>query len=311
MAIDPLNIVVTGATGLVGRQLVRRLKTAKHHVVALVRDPSRADLEAEMFAWDGKTPPPPESLRGANAIIHLAGENIAGAKWSKERKEALYDSRVKSAQALAQGLKNIDHKLDVFITASGIGYYGDRGNEVLTEDSRAGADFLGMLCQDWEAAADAVPAKRVVKLRFGVVFSRGGGFLDQVIPMFKKFGASRLGNGKHWLSWIHIEDLLRLLLRSLEDAKLSGPVNAVSPNPVTNSEMTKVLGEIIGARSGPPAPGFMIKLLYGELAKVMLASQKADPARLSSVGFTWKHPELREALESVLVERGRAPSVHV
>lgn len=300
MSIDPMNIVVTGATGLVGRQLVKRLSFAKHRVVALVRDPSRANLDAETFAWDGKNIPPLEALRGANAIIHLAGENIAAQRWTKERKQALYDSRVGTAQALLAGLEKLDTKLDVFITASGTGFYGDRGDELLDESSVGGKDFLSDLCRDWEAAADRMPANRIVKLRFGVVMSAGGGFLDQVIPIFKKFGASKLGSGKQWMAWIHIEDLLRIILRALEDPKFEGPVNAVAPQAVTNAELTKTIGKIVGARWGPPAPGFALKIIYGELSQALLSSQKALPLKLKNIGFQWKHPELHEALTSIL-----------
>ncbi len=300
-----MNILITGATGLVGRELVPELLRFGHFVTVLARDPHSAakklGSKIKIYPWDGeKSPPPAEAFERIEAVIHLAGENIADSRWTEARKKALRDSRILSAQNLKAGLDKAGVKLKIFISASGIGFYGDRKDDRLTEADQAGKDFLAQLCVEWEAAADTMPAARIVKTRFGVVLSSGGGFLGKVVPLFKKLGASRLGDGKQWMTWIHIDDLIDGLTMALTDERLSGPINMIAPEAVTNATMTEEIRVAIGGWPGPPAPTFALRLLYGELADALVYSQRAVPKKLEDLKFHFEHPELRGALEDIL-----------
>jgi uncharacterized protein len=299
-----MRIVLTGATGQVGSKLGHHLISAGHTLSVLARDPdsARAKLTyaCDIFKWDAeKAPPPPESLDKAEVVLHLAGENVAAERWTEERKKRLRDSRVETANRLREGLK--DHQLKIFLTASGIGYYGDRGDEWLTEESKPGDDFLAKLCIEWEGAADSMPAERILKARFGAVLGAGAGFLGKVVPMFKRFGASRLGMGRQWLSWIHEDDLCRLITHQLSDPSASGPLNMVSPNPITNAEMTRILGRAIGAWPGPPAPKFALKMLYGDLAEGLTASQRVRSTK--TWDFKFHYPSFESAISAIFSPR--------
>lgn len=302
-----MNVLITGATGLVGQELIPELLRFGHSVTALARDPKAAEKKLgnkiKIVSWDGeKGPPPPRAFEGIDAVIHLAGENVAGKRWTEARKKALYDSRVKSADNLREGIKKAGIDLKVFISASGIGFYGDRKDQKLTESEPAGADFLAKLCVDWEAAADGMPAKRIVKLRFGAVLKKGAGFLGEIVPMFKKLGASRLGDGKQWITWIHIDDLVDALIFALTEERVVGPVNTIAPEAVTNAEMTESIRKAVRAWKGPPAPRFALRLLFGELADVLLYSQRAVPKKLEEWRFKFEYPKLRDALDDLLVD---------
>lgn len=294
-----MKILMTGATGLVGRALGIRLVREGHEVVALARDSERARAKltfpCQLFAWDGeKNDPPAAAFEDVDVIIHLAGEGIADKNWSEERKQHLRESRVQSAEKLARAARGTS--LKAFISASAIGYYGDRADEKLTEASTPGYGFLSDLCRDWENAADQVPAKRTVKLRFGVILSSMGGFLSRVVPLFQRLGASRLGSGAHYFSWIHIDDVVEAILLAINNNDLKGAVNVVAPNPVTNAEMTDELAKVLKCFRAPPVPGVALKLRYGEMSEVLLGSQRVAPRVLFDYGFKFRFERLEQAL---------------
>ena len=297
-----MKIALTGGTGLVGNALGKKLTDLGHSLIVYSRRPesARADLcfPCEIFPWNGEGLPPAESLPGLDAFIHLAGESIADGRWTGARKKALRDSRVRPLENLKKAFKNSPPP-KVMISASAVGYYGDRGDEVLRESAAPGQDFLGELCAEWESAAREVPAQRHVQVRIGVVLAPQGGFLKTVVPMFVAFGASRLGSGRQWTSWIHIDDLVQVFVKALEDPKLNGPINAVSPNPVTNSELTQTLKETLHAPWGPPAPALGLRAIYGNMADILLGSQRVQPGVLSKIGFKWRHAQFKSALEEI------------
>lgn len=277
-------IILTGSTGLLGRQLKANLEKAGHQLIAIGRI---------------SKPPSPELVAGAEGLIHLAGENIAAKRWSPERKKALRDSRIGTAALLKTSVIQAGLKLKFVISASGIGIYGDRGNELLNEKSKLGTDFLSELCRDWEAASDAIPASRHVKMRLGVVLAAEGGFLKEVAPLFKRFGASRLSSGEQWFSWVHIEDAIAAFLKAVESENMTGAFNLTSPEPVTNKELTRELAKALNVWSAPPVPRLALKLLYGELADALLSSQRGIPDRLVTEGFKFKYSELQAALRVI------------
>lgn len=292
---------MTGATGLIGGALGQRLVRDGHQVRALVRKPEQVSLRfpCSLYAWDSLTEAPSEAFKNADAVIHLAGENIAGRRWTKVRKQTLHDSRVRGVESLARGIASSRSNIKVFISASGVGFYGDRGDELLSEASTSGSDFLANLCQDWEAGALKVKAERTVLARFGVVLSAYGGFLGQLAPMFQCFGAGRLGSGRSWLSWIYIDDLVEALMWMLTDNALRGPINVVSPEPIANSELTATLRRVLRTFPAPPIPALALRLLYGEMSTMLLGSQRALPTQLESRGFRWRYRDFPSAVEAI------------
>jgi uncharacterized protein (TIGR01777 family) len=279
-----MKILMSGATGLVGSQLKIRLESRGHQIVPL----GRKDF-----------PPRPELFNGVTGLIHLAGENVVVGRWTSERKQALRDSRVETAAKIREALHEASQHLDFVISASGIGFYGDRKGETLTEASSVGDGFLSRLCLEWEAAVDTIPADRHVKFRLGVVMSRGGGFLKQVTPLFRRFGAGRLGSGKQWFSWIHIEDVLNIFCRAVE-TPMDGVYNLTSPNPVTNAELTRMLAKALDVWPALPVPKLVLRLMYGELGEALLSSQRAVPARLLNDGYEFVKPDLSRSLAELL-----------
>jgi uncharacterized protein (TIGR01777 family) len=291
-------VVMTGATGLVGRNVAKRLTGRGHGVRALVRDKNRARqlLDCELFDWRTEMD---RAFAGADGVIHLAGENVASKRWTQARKRALWDSRIETARELAHAAPG----LLFAISASGVGYYGDRGSEVLTENSSAGNDFLARLCVEWENAANAIPAARNVIFRLGVVLSPDGGFVEKVAPMFRRLGASRLGNGRQYFPWIHIQDAAAVIEAAVENAEFNGIYNLTAPEPVTNLELTKELKAATKTWSAPPVPAFALKLIYGELAGALLGSQRAVPERLIKLGQIFRYPSLKLALDPIFSPR--------
>lgn len=275
-----MKILMTGATGLVGTKLKAKLEQQGHKVIALGRK---------------EIPPTPEQIENADGLIHLAGENVAAKRWTATRKKALRDSRVETAAKLRDALKEHKQKLAFVISASGIGYYGDRGEEWLTEESKPGHDFLSGLCLEWEAVVDTIPADRHVKFRLGAVLSSEGGFIKEVTPLFKKFGASRLGSGQQWFAWIFIDDVVNVFIRAVNE-KMEGAYNLCSPNPVTNEELTAQMAKALDVWRSPSAPKIALRLLYGELSTALLASQRARPEKLLKEGYKFSVPELNRAL---------------
>lgn len=301
-----MKVIVTGSTGLVGRALVRSLLEEGHSVTRLVRG------EAQEFRapgtssvrWDpsGGTIDA-ASLEGHDGAVHLAGESIAGGRWTEEKKRRIRDSRVEGTRLLSQTLAGLRDKPSVLVSASAIGFYGDRGDEVLTESSAPGDDFLSRVCREWEdetrAAAEA--GVRVVNLRIGLVLSREGGALERMLTPFKLGAGGRIGSGEQYMSWVALDDLVGIIKRALSDESLSGPVNAVAPQPVTNAQFTKALGRALNRPTVLPVPAFAARLAFGEMADaLLLSSARVEPRRLTDAGHSFAHPGIDGALRHVL-----------
>lgn len=286
-----MNVLVSGASGLIGARLCGELRRSGHNVTTLVRGGN----------WNIETG---RVERTADAVIHLAGENVAAGRWTQERKISIYESRVPATRKLCDFLAANPPK--VFLCASAVGIYGNRGDEELTEYSSLGHDFLAGVCKDWEAATEPLGKTgcRVVSTRFGIVLSADGGALGKMLPIFRKGLGGPLGDGEHWMSWIVIDDAVRAIQFLLENETARSPFNIVSPNPVTNREFTRSLGKVLNKPSFLPAPRFALRLAFGEMADgALLASQRALPTRLEELGFRFEYPELEGALKHVLEQR--------
>jgi uncharacterized protein (TIGR01777 family) len=300
-----MNITITGATGFIGRRLVRELLQAGHNLHALGRKRS-ADLPSgvRFSEWNSVTAePPPESVATTDAIVHLAGESVAQ-RWTSEAKQRIRNSRVDGTRNLINALSKQSHRPQVLACASAIGYYGSRGDEVLSETSSPGRDFLAQVVVDWEQSAGKGQTLgiRVVALRFGVVLGKEGGALAKMLPPFRLGLGGRLASGDQWMSWIHIDDVIGLIRFTLENAGFGGPVNATAPQPVTNAEFTKELATALHRPAVFPVPRAGLRLLFGEMAEVILASQRVVPEAAQSAGFQFQYPELRPALARLLSE---------
>lgn len=298
-----MRVLVSGSTGLVGSELVTSLERQRHAVTRLVRrDPGRNGAEA--VKWDPEAGTIDHApLEGLDAVLHLAGENIASGRWTRQKKARIRDSRVNGTRLLSQTLARLSRPPKAFLCASATGFYGDRGDEVLTEDSRAGTNFLAGVCQEWEAATQ--PAEeagiRVIHLRLGVVFSPAGGALEKMALPFRLGIGGVVGSGRQYLSWITIEDVVRAVNHVLAAESLEGAVNAVAPQPVTNLELTKALGRVLKRPTLFPLPAFVARLALGEMAdELLLASARVQPNRLIESGFEFQHPELESALRLLL-----------
>lgn len=297
-----MRIAVTGASGLVGRALCRALATDGHHVVRLVRRPSDADDEAQWSPTTGEIDT--TALGAVDAVVHLAGENVAGGRWTAARRQRIHESRGPATERLCRTLAALPRPPKVMVSASATGIYGDRGDELLHEDSPPGrdSDFLTEVALAWERATQPLQdsGARVVHLRIGIVLDMHGGALAKMLPPFRLGLGGRLGDGRHWMSWISLPDLIRAVQRALADASLRGPVLAVAPNPVTNADFTRALGRQLGRPTFFPVPRVALRLLFGDFADVLLGSQRAQPARLLEAGFEFAHPDLSTALRAAL-----------
>ncbi len=297
-----MNILVSGSTGLIGSALVPALTAGGHRVVRLVR--SQPTSGEATVAWDPAAGTiEADKLEGLDAVVHLAGESIAAGRWNEERKQRIRDSRVKGTRLLAETLARLQAKPKVLACASAIGYYGNRGDELLHESSTPGTSFLCEVCKEWEAACH--PARqagiRVVNLRFGVVLSRRGGALAQMLTPFKCGVGGKLGSGRQYMSWIALDDVVGIIQYVLTNDSLHGPVNTVAPGAVTNREFTRTLGRVLWRPTIFPMPAFAARLLFGEMAdELLLASTRVQPARLLSAGYPFRFPELEGALRHVL-----------
>jgi uncharacterized protein (TIGR01777 family) len=294
------RVLVSGSHGLVGSALVPFLTTGGHGVTRLVRTGTAA---ADAVTWDARDSISPEKLEGFDAVIHLAGENIASGRWTEARKTAIRESRVKGTRALASALARVKSPPRVFVCASAIGYYGDRGDEELTESSTPGTGFLADVCRDWEEAA--APARdrgiRTVHLRFGVILSPQGGALAKMLTPFRLGAGGRIGSGRQWMSWIGIHDAVGAIHHAMHVDAISGPVNVVAPNPVTNAEFTRVLGRVLKRPTIMPMPAFAARLALGEMAnELLLSSQRVKPTRLLETEYGFRHRELEPALRHIL-----------
>lgn len=296
------RILISGASGLIGSALVSSLESRGYEVTRLVRRPSRAATEVQ---WDAMQPIPPHLVSGFDAVIHLSGESVAG-RWTEAKKRGIRYSRVVSTKNLAQALAKTEKPPQAFICASAIGYYGNRGDEILNEESPHGTGFLPEVCREWEAATEPAlrAGIRVVNTRFGIVLSKNGGALKEILLPFRLGLGGKVGDGRQWWSWIHIADVVSAVGQILEDAsssKLRGPVNMVSPNPATNGEFTKTLANVLKRPAILTVPAFVARLAFGKFAdEGLLASAKVKPGKLVQSGYNFQHPELRSALKALL-----------
>jgi len=299
-------VTLTGATGFIGRRLVRRLLAAGHNVRLLVRH-ARTGFgpDVECFIWNAYTlDPDPAALDGADCLVHLAGEPVSQ-RWTPRARRRILDSRVEGTRRLIKALGSISRKPRCMVSASAIGYYGDRGDEILLETSTPGNDFLAGVCQAWEKAAqEAEPlGLRVARLRFGMVLGPEGGALAQMLTPFLWGVGGKIGSGSQWTSWIHADDAVSLILFTLEHSNLAGAVNACSPNPVTNAEFTRELARALKRPALLTVPEWLLRLLYGEMAEILLASQRALPGAAIKAGFQFQYPEIGRALRNLLAGR--------
>lgn len=298
-----MKIVISGGTGLVGKEITSLLQQQGHEIWALSRQ--KTDIEKKIFHWDPlKKEIDPQALKDCDAVIHLAGENIGSSlRWTEEKKEKIRNSRVEGTRFLVEEILKSESPLKTFISASAIGYYGDTGDRPVDEKGASADDFLGKVCKEWEKAAEPLLEKgiRVVQARFGVVLSPNGGALQKMLTPFKLCLGGVLGSGKQFMSWIALDDLARALYFCLTENEISGPVNCVSPNPVTNQEFTKTLGKVLRRPTIFWIPEFKVKLLFGEMGKALfLQSSYVLPNVLEKKGFEFFHPHLEEALDSLL-----------
>jgi uncharacterized protein (TIGR01777 family) len=293
----PLKVLVSGSSGLVGSALVLAVRAVGHDVKRLVR---RAVTARDEISWNPAELPAPQSLSGFDAVIHLAGESIA-ARWTEAKKRRIIESRVPATRHLAQALTKAQPPPRLFMCASAVGYYGDRGDEVLREDSPSGEGFTAELCRQWEAAAQSVAGAgiRAVQLRTGIVLSAAGGALAKMLPPFRMGVGGILGNGRQWMPWIDLRDEIGAIQYLLTADSVHGPVNMVAPNPVRNAEFTKTLASVLHRPAIFPMPAFVARLVFGQMAdELLLASQRVEPSKLVSSGYKFQRPDLRSALVS-------------
>lgn len=300
-----MKIIVTGASGLVGSSLVPSLLGRGHEVTQLVRRKSKGATggvrEVEWQPGSGEIDA--AALEGHDAAVHLAGENIAGGRWTEERKRRIRDSRVQGTRLLAETLAKLNSKPRALVSASAIGYYGDRGAETLTEQSAAGTGFLPEVCREWEAATQpAVEAGiRTALLRFGLILSAEGGALAKMLLPFKLGVGGKVGDGKQFYSWVTLTDVIDIIHFTLANENLGGAINVVAPEPATNAEFTRALGQALNRPTIFPVPAFGARLAFGEMADaLLLASERVVPERLQAAGYKFKYPALDGALRHVL-----------
>jgi uncharacterized protein (TIGR01777 family) len=297
-----MKILVSGSHGLVGKALVANLIKDGDEVLCLVRrerqfgspevdwDPERGIIDAA-------------HLEGLDAVVHLAGESIAEGRWTEEKKRRIRSSRVEGTELLSHTLANLTHPPKSFLCASAIGYYGNRGSELLTEASAPGKEFLSEVCVEWERATQTAVEKgiRVVNLRFGVILSNKGGALARMITPFRMGVGGHVGSGQQWMSWITLDDVVGAIRFALTNNSLKGPVNVVAPNPVTNADFTSELGKALSRPTLFPMPAFGVRLAFGEMGEaLLLSSQRVIPECLSNAGFKFAHPKLEDALHSAI-----------
>jgi uncharacterized protein len=297
-----MRILISGASGPIGAALVPTLKTNGWAVVCLVRGSATG---ADQIRWDPAQPLSPELVSGFDAVVHLAGETIVG-RWTDAKKRRILDSRKQGTGHLAEAVAKASQRPKVFISASAVGYYGDRGDEVLREDSGSGAGFAAEICRQWEASARpaAQAGIRTVQMRFGLVISGVGGALPKMLPPFRMGLGGRLGSGRQWWSWVSVDDVAGAILHVLSHEKLEGAVNTVAPSPVTNAEFTKTLASVIKRPAIFPMPAPVVRVIFGEMGReLFLYSQRVEPVKLVASGYQFRHPDLREALEAILEKK--------
>jgi uncharacterized protein (TIGR01777 family) len=295
-----MKVLISGATGLIGSALIPALESGGHQATRLTRSPR----SSEDVGWDPSSGTIDASrIEGHDAVVHLAGENIGEGRWTPEKKRRILESRREGTRLLAETIAGLPEPPQVMVSASAVGYYGDRGNDLLREDSEPGSDFLAEVCKAWEAAAD--PAReadiRVVHPRNGIVLSTEGGALARTLPIFKLGGGGRIGSGRQWWSWVAIDDVAGAYVHALTDDSIEGPLNVGSPNPLTNAEYTKVMGKVLNRPTIFPLPAPAARLMLGEVADaLLLASQRVEPAKLKETGYEFRYPELEGALRHLI-----------
>jgi hypothetical protein len=299
-------VLVSGATGFLGKVLCSTLKERGQVFTGLSRRPERAKAllpgVKEVWKWRPKLEPTPlAAIPAGGAVVHLAGESVAG-RWNAQKKKAIRESRIIGTRHLVEALGEAKSKPSVLVCASAVGFYGDRGDEELTETSGPGSDFLAEVCQAWESEARRAEGLgvRAVMLRTGIVLGRGGGALQQMLLPFKLGLGGPLGNGKQWMPWIHVDDVVGIILHAIQQSSIRGPINVTAPAPVRNREFTKILAGLLRRPALLPAPAFGLKILLGEFADILLASQRALPKRMQEAGYTFRYPDLAAALQAIV-----------
>ena len=293
-----VKIAITGASGFVGGPLRAALRERDHVVVAARRTDAPAKLKwsvEEGFV-------PPDALSGYGAVVHLAGESIAGGRWTDERKAAILGSRVDGTRRVVEALAAADPRPSTLVCASGIGYYGDTGDTVVDETAPAGSDFTAQVAAAWEKEAEAASelGVRVVRMRLGMVLGRAGGALAKMLPAFRLGFGGRLGSGEQYVPWIHLDDTVAAFVHAVESSELVGPVNVVAPNPVPNTEFVHAIGRAVRRPTIIPAPKFALRAVFGEMADLLLTGQRAEPKRLQEAGFAFDFANLGQALSDLL-----------
>jgi uncharacterized protein (TIGR01777 family) len=296
-----MNLLISGATGLVGSAVIPALESAGHSVRRLVR--VRPPAGSPDVLWDPTGSfDPVGGIEGFDAVVHLAGESVA-ARWTRDRKVRILNSRKQGTMTLASTAARSKRPPQVMVSASAVGYYGNRGDEVLTEESTSGSDFLADVARQWESALTPATKAgiRTVSLRIGFILSPRGGGLARMLPPFRMGLGGKVGSGRQWMSWISIDDVVGAIQHALATEALRGPVNAVAPHPVTNAEFTRTLGRVLGRPTLFPLPAFAARLAFGEMGKaLLLSSQRVQPVKLQASGFHFRHPELEGALRELL-----------
>ena len=293
------RILISGGSGLIGRALLQSLRASGYQVSQLVR---QHPASADELPWDPERPLPPETVSSFDAVIHLAGESVAG-RWTSAKKQRIEQSRVVGTAHLAQALAHAAQRPRVLISASATGYYGNRGDEILTEDSLPGEGFLPEVCKKWEAAAQPAgdAGIRTVRIRTGMVLSANGGALKKMLPAFRMGVGGKIGNGCQWMSWISLEDLTGAIQHILATDSIAGAVNLTSPNPVTNAGFTRVLASVLHRPAIFPLPALAVRLMFGEMGEeLLLAGARVEPAKLLAGGYSFRHSDLRKTLEEIL-----------
>jgi uncharacterized protein len=296
-----MKIVIAGASGAVGRELVPGLRAAGHDVLRLVRRPARAPDERTWDPARGEIDLP--GLAGVDAIINLSGENVAGGRWSSARRERILRSRVEATRTLVSALPKLPRLPTVFISASAVGFFGDRGDEELTEKSPIGHGFLPEVCLAWETHAEGAArlGVRTALLRFGVVLTRESGALAKMLPLFRLGLGGRLGSGRQWMSWVGVDDVVEIVAHVLQQPACRGALNTVAPGVVTNREFTATLARVLRRPAILPAPAWALGLVFGQMAdEALLASARAVPAALLASGYQFRQPDLESALRAVV-----------
>jgi uncharacterized protein (TIGR01777 family) len=301
-----MRIIIPGGSGLIGRALTADLTAVGYEVVILSRSPEKVKGlpgGARAEGWDGQSAAGWGHLAdGAGAIVNLAGESLAAGRWTSERKRRILESRVKPGQAVVEAVEAAQNKPGVVIQSSAVGFYGPRGDEEIAETAAPGTDFLANLCREWEASTAPIGGMgvRLVVIRTGLVLSLEGGALPRILLPFKLFVGGPVGSGRQWWPWIHIADVVPAILFLIETETAPGPYNLTAPNPLTNTQFSRVVGRVLGRPALMPVPAFALQLLFGEMSTVLLDGQRVMPYALREAGFTFRFPDAESALQDLL-----------